>query len=420
MNALLVNTSDIEGGAARAAYRLHKGLQKIGLTSKMLVQSKSSSDHSVYGPLSKADKIRSNLQPSIDNLPVHLYRNRVKSPWSISWLPSKIVRSIQTLNPDIIHLHWINHGFVPIHALGKFKKPIIWTLHDMWAFTGGCHYSGSCTGYLLGCGSCEQLKSTSAKDLSSQVLKWKRNAWEDINLTVVTPSTWMAECARTSSVFKDVRVEVIPNGIDLERFKPLDKTFARQMLNLPQDKRLILFGAMSATSDPRKGFQYLQQALLDLAEKQLLPDTELIVFGSDPPANPVPLGMPVHYTGRLNDDISLTLLYSAADVFLSPSLEDNLPNTVMEAMACGVPCVAFEIGGIPDLITHLQNGYLAKAFEVNDLAYGIKWVIEHEDRRTRLSHDARAKVESSFELSHIASCYSQLYEEVLQGSRMRA
>jgi glycosyltransferase involved in cell wall biosynthesis len=207
---------------------------------------------------------------------------------------------------------------------------------------------------------------------------------------------------------------VIPNGLDPERYKPLERRFARELLKLPQDKQLILFGAMGSTSDRRKGFHLLQPALECLSQSGWQAQTELVVFGASKPNSQPDFGLKAHYLGTLSDDISIALVYAAADVFVAPSVQDNLPNTVMEAIACGTPCVAFNIGGLPDMIEHQQNGYLARPYEKDDLANGIAWVLQDEQRWQSLSRRAREKVEQEFTLEIQARRYLKLYHEVLQ------
>ena len=409
---LLISTHDIDGGAARAAYRLHKGLQSINVGSQMLVQNKQSDDYTVIAPESKVSKGIGILKPTLDSLPLQLYPQRDRSTYSVQWLPDNLAAQVAQINPDVIHLHWINGGYLKIETIARFKKPIIWTLHDMWAFTGGCHYNGDCMNYTNSCGTCPQLHSNKEKDLSRWIWQRKARAWQNLNLTIVTPSHWLAKCAASSSLLKNVRIEVIPNGLDTQQYKPIEKSVARSILSLPEDKQLILFGAMSATSDPNKGFNFLQSALQNLSQSGWGEQVELVVFGSSQPKNPTELGLKSHYLGRLNDDISLSLVYAAADIFIAPSVQDNLPNTVMESLACGTPCVAFDIGGMPDMIDHQQNGYLAKPFNTDDLAKGIVWVLEDEERLRKLGSNSREKVEQNFTVEIQANSYMSLYKEL--------
>jgi glycosyltransferase involved in cell wall biosynthesis len=415
---LLISSSDIDGGAARAAYRLHRGLKNIGVDSQMLVQNKQSDDYTVICPVSKIDKGIGKLKPTLDGLPIQLYAQRDRTPYSVQWLPDKLTEKVAKLNPDVINLHWINGGYLKIETIAKFKKPIVWTLHDMWAFTGGCHYNGDCMNYTTSCGACPQLDSNKEKDLSRWIWKRKSRAWQNLNLTIVTPSHWLAKCAASSSLLKNVRIEVIPYGLDTKQYKPIEKAVARSILGLPEDKQLILFGSVNATGDPRKGFNFLQSALQNLSQSGWRENVELFVFGSSKPINPIELGFNSHYLGKLSDDISLALVYAAADVFVAPSVQDNLPNTVMESLACGTPCVAFNIGGMPDMIDHQQNGYLAKPFNTDDLAKGIVWVLEDEERLRKLGSNSREKVEQNFTLEIQARKYLSMYYSCLESLKL--
>ena len=282
----------------------------------------------------------------------------------------------------------------------------------MWAFTGGCHYNEGCERYVEACSNCPQLNRSGKNDLSRSVLRRKKKAWGKLDITIVTPSNWLAECAKKSSLFKGWRIEVIHNGLNLNLFKPINKSTAREIWDLPPNKKLILFGAMSATSDHKKGFDLLYEGLKQLAVKYS-DKAELIVFGSSKPENPPDFGLPVHYLGRLHDDVSLSLLYAAADVMVTPSRQDNLPNTVVESLACGTPVVAFDIGGMPDMIEHQINGYLSKLFDVSDLTVGINWVLSDENRHKELCLKARGKAVACFDIKKIAKQYAELYEDVI-------
>lgn len=415
MKTVILNTFDTRGGAARAANRLHKGLQSIGVDSTMLVQSKYGDEPTVIGPLPMLPTGIALMRPLLDSIPLKCYPNRTPFIFSPAILPERLAAKVAALNPEIIHLHWVALGFLKIETLRRFEKPIVWTLHDSWAFTGGCHIPFECMRYRQMCGACPALGSTKENDLSRKIWKRKAKAWKGLNLTVVTPSRWLAECARSSSLFHDVRVEVIPNGLDIQRYKPVDRHVARELLLLPKDKKLILFGAVSSTSDRNKGFHLLLPALKNMADNSWENRAELVVFGATKPVNGPDFGLSTHYLGHFNDKISMNLLYAAVDVFVAPSIQENLPNTVMEALACGTPCVAFNIGGMPDMIEHKKNGYLARPFETDDLARGIEWVLNDDERRKILSLRAREKVEKEFELTLVARWYRKLYEDILRG-----
>jgi glycosyltransferase involved in cell wall biosynthesis len=382
----------------------------------MLVQTKVSGDRTVIAPESKIQRGLANLRPTVDVLPLEFYRRRDRTPYNyaIQWQPDAILPQIRQINPDIINLHWICGGYLQIETLSKFNKPIVWTLHDMWAFTGGCHYDMECGKYKANCGNCPILNSDREYDLSRWIWQRKAKALQNLDLTLVTPSNWLANCAKNSSLFANCRVEVIPNGLNIQEFKAIDKVIAKNILNLPADKAIVLFGASTANAYKRKGFNLLQPALKLLSQTNSIDrDIELVIFGASEPENPADFGFKSRYMGKLNDDISLALLYAAADVFVAPSTQDNFPNTIIEAMACGTPVVAFDIGGVKDQIEDRITGYIARPFEPEDLAQGIKWILIDRQRHVELCRQARGKVEKDFQLKTQAERYIQLFQNIL-------
>lgn len=414
MNVLIVNTHDHHGGGAgKAAYRLKQGLDAIGVYTRMLVQHKVSNEVGIVGPTTKPRKALAVARHFADQLPLVGYRIREKYLFSPCWLPDSLTTKVRSYGPDVLHLHWIAGGFVRPESLRRTYSSLVWTLHDMWAFTGGCHYDAGCDRFVTGCGRCPVLGSNREQDLAHWVFSRKRKAWTTLDLTVVCPSRWLATCASKSALLGRFRTEVIPNGLDLRCYRPMDKVAARSLVGLPADRQVVLFGAAQSTTDPRKGFRELQAAMHHLANSRWRDSLTLVVFGATAPSRPPDFGLPVQYLGTLHDDISLVAVYSAADVFVAPSRQENLSNTVMEALACGTPCVAFDIGGMPDMIEHKQNGYLATPYDARELADGIAWVLEDRARWEALSHRARRKVEKEYELTHIARRYRTLYEELL-------
>ncbi len=417
MKILHLNWSDLHGGASRGAYWLHRELLGSGVDSLMLVDLKVSDDFSVIDPGSLLYRGLNKLKPTADILPLLPYYNifKEKRPlFSPSWIPSKIPAQISKIDPDIINLHWICYGYLRPESLGKCNKPIVWTLRDMWGFTGGCHYSGNCLKYKDSCGACPILGSSTENDLSKKLWYRKQKAWKGLNFTIVTISNWLADCARQSSLFHDRRIEVIHNGIDESKFKPIPKNVARDILNLPQDKKIILFGAINAVQDERKGFQYLIPALKKLSNYGLNETTELLIFGSSQPKNPPDLGMKAHYLGRLWDDPTIALTYASADVTITPSIQEAFGKTAIESLACGTPVVSFDCTGLKDIIDHEKNGYLAECFNSDDLARGIAWVLENKQRWQTLSQNARETVQSEFTVKAQAAKYLKLYRELLE------
>jgi glycosyltransferase involved in cell wall biosynthesis len=413
MKVLHISTCDRQGGAFIAAHRLYQGLREKGIDSRMLVQTKLSDEANIISSRTKVQKGLEKIKTFLDVTPLALHPERDKSLYSLQWCPDNLASEIARISPDIIHLHWVNGGYLRIETLAKLKQPLVWTIHDMWPFTGGCHYSSDCEKYTKSCGACPQLNSTKEWDLSRWVWQRKAKAWKNLDLTVVTPSKWLAKCANDSTLFCDVPTQVIPNGLDIEKYKPVDKVLAKSLLGLPLDKQIVMFGAINPTDNPRKGATLLLSALQSISQPQLQDRMHVAVFGASKPTNIPDFGFETHYIGRLSDDISLSLTYSAADVFVAPSIQDNLPNTVMEALACGTPCVAFNIGGMPDLIANLHNGYLARPFCIEDFARGIVWVLEDLERHHQLCNSARMKVEQEFALSIQSQNYLNLYNQKL-------
>lgn len=416
MKALHLSTFDTIGGAARAAYRVHQGLQKIGVDSWMLVQKKASKNPNVVAPPTFIGQASGRVRATIDNFALRPYPRVNKATFDIQRTPNPLLPRLNQLAPDIVNVHWTQNSYLPIEVLGRIHQPIVWTLMDMWPFTGGCHYTQACDRYTQSCGTCPQLGSQRPNDLSHKVWQRKAKAWKNLNLTIVAPTHWLADCARASSLFKHHRIDVIPFCLDTDWFKPIDKTAARAALNLPPDKKLILFGAISATQDRRKGFHLLQPALQQLAQTELKEQVAVVVFGSSKPEQPVDLGFEAHYLGHLNDDVSLALAYSAADVFVAPSLQEAFGQTASEAMACGTPAIAFKGTGLADIIDHQHNGYLANPFEVDDLAQGIAWVLADPQRHQMLQSQAHQKAKTDFALELQGQRYKALYEDLLSQS----
>lgn len=412
MKILIVNTFDIDGGAARAAYRLHKSLLDSGIDSQMLVQGKSSDDFTVLTEITKLNKYINKLRPIMDSLSVRKYKHRTKTLFSTSWFGfSKVVDKINEMNPDIVHIHWICAGMMTIEDIARINVPIVWSLHDMWAFTGGCHYDEECKAYEKECGNCKVLGSIKENDLSRNIYNRKQKAFSKIdNMTIVGLSKWLHSCAKNSTLLKDKKHINLPNPIDTSVFKPFDKEKARELWSLPKDKKLVLYGAMGATSDPRKGFEELSEAMTKMQQTE---DIEFVVFGSSKPQNATDFGFKTHYLGSLHDDVSLVTLYSAVDVMIVPSLQENLSNAIMESLACGTPVIGFDIGGNSDMIEHKKTGYLVKPFDTTDLKDGIEWVL-NTPNYAELCINAREKVLREFDSEVVAWKYVELYGEILK------
>jgi glycosyltransferase involved in cell wall biosynthesis len=411
MKIALVNTTDLAGGAAVACNRLALALQSAGHDVTLLARDvHGSASHVVSttrGLKKYGDKYRF-LSERLRFIAFHEASKEVRFAFSMADTGEDISKHPVIQAADIIHLHWINNGFLSLESIDKLialGKPIVWTLHDMWAFTGGCHYSGTCQRYLQSCGDCPFLNRPGPKDLSSKIWDRKKALYKNGGITFVTCSTWLRDEARKSSLLNTFRTESIPNPIDTSFWSPGDRAAARAHFNLPADKKLLLFGAMNV-QDKRKGFQYLQEALAGTKD---IADLELVVFGKSKEALALE-GYRIHHLGSLGAAEDIRAAYRAADVFALPSLEDNLPNTVMESLSVGTPVVAFRIGGLPEMLSEAGSGYLAEAGSASGFAEGIRQLLSSS---VEFNQAAVNKVTGEYANQLVAERYVNLYRELL-------
>ncbi|MFT4031415.1 MAG: glycosyltransferase family 4 protein [Siphonobacter sp.] len=414
----LLSTSDNMGGASIGAVRLQQAFSRYSsLQSHILVQEKNTDNPSITqfdsSWLGKKKKL---IRFAGERLFLKACEASKEHHWAFdpALLGLDVTKHPLVQQADLIHLHWINHGFLSTHSLAKLagmNKPLVWTMHDMWPFTGGCHHSGECDHYTQYCGVCKFLGKPSPTDLSNQVWHRKNTALTNAPLTAVACSEWLAGRARESSLLQNHQVVTIPNPLDTNVFKPTDKTLARRTLGLPTDKHFILFAAMRVDA-PMKGFTYFKEALEKMYAEY--PETtdqiELLLFGQTEGVPPLPY--PAHSLGRLSDASRIALAYSAASVFVIPSLEENLPYTIMEAMSCGTPSIGFHIGGIPELIDDGLNGALASYRSSTDLKRAIHQTL-YSPNYEILRQNARQKVLTQYAEPVIAQRYFDLYKEVL-------
>lgn len=418
MRVLHLSTFDIRGGAARGTYWLHQALARRGVDSRMLVGRKYSDDPAVVEPPNRFHRLTNAMRGRLDVLPLSGYRKTEQSYWTLGWLPHRIDRAVAAHAPDIVHVHWTGGGFMSVDALRHLPYPIVWTLRDMWAFTGGCHYTAGCERYSSGCGRCPQLRSTEERDLSRRMWLHKQAAWRGMDLWLVPISSWLADCVHNSGLFAHTPVEVIPNGIDTGCFRPFATAASKAEWRLNPERRHILFGAIDATDDVRKGFHHMVAAVRLLADAGWSDRSELVVFGGTAPDSLSGLGIPIRSVGKVTDDMALARLYSACDVMVVPSEQEAFGKTLVEAMACGTPVVAFDSGGPADIVEHGRTGYLARPFDVGSLAEGIVWCIEDEARNAALGERARGRARREFEIDVVAERYQDLYSQIL--TRMAA
>lgn len=410
MKVSLLSHSDFAGGAERAAYRLHHALRSNGIDSMMYVNSASADDWTVEGPSSKWRKGSNMLREQLGIVLSKALRTSNPIRHSLAILPSDWLHKINSSDAELLHMHWVNKEMLSIAEIGKLHKPLVWTLHDMWAFCGAEHLTEE---FRWREGYSRENRPSYECGLDINRWTWNRKVknWNR-SMTIVTPSRWLADCARNSILMQDWPVFVVPNAIDTSIWKPIDQLLARELMHLPPDIPLLLFGAMGGTKYPHKGFDLLQAALMHL--RGMMTGMELVIFGQNTPKSPPDLGFPVHFTGHLQDEVSLRLLYSAVDLMLIPSRQDNLPNTGVEAHSCGIPVVAFDACGLPDIVEHQKTGYLAKSFDSEDLARGIQWVLESSDRYAALCNAARSRAEQNWSYGVVVEQYLSVYKETLE------
>lgn len=420
MKVLLINTSERGGGAAVACNRLMRALNKLdGVEANMLVRDRSTLDSHVLSVNTSFYNCLLNYgRFCLERLKIFLCNGfSRKTLFAVSTATTGVNISArpEVKEADLIHLHWINQGMLSlkgIQELLKLGKPIVWTMHDMWVFTGICHYAGTCENFKKNCGQCIFLSSKFTKDLSMHIFQRKQRL-DYSAIHFIACSEWLKGIAGDSKLLGDGQVISIPNPIDSIAFAPVSKEQARVRFNLPIDKKLILFGA-AKIADSRKGLYYFCEAMkMFMAHYPgLCKDVELLFLGGKGEDYLQKFEMKVHNIGYLSKQEDIVTLYNVADVFVIPSLEDNLPNTIMEALACGTPVVGFRTGGIPEMVTHLENGYIADYKNSTDLMRGIYWVLFEADYKI-VSQKARQKVVENYTEEIIAQKYYNLYNQLL-------
>lgn len=410
MRVLIVNTSERTGGAAVAANRLMEALNNNGVKSKMLVRDKET-DHLTVASLPSSWRQQWNFMWERFVIWLHLhFRREHLFEIDVANAGTDITQLPEFQEADVIHLHWINQGMLSLKGIRKILtsgKPVVWTMHDIWPATAVCHYSRGCEQYHTQCVQCPLLPGDG---MAKQVWNRKEQMLSGQRITYVCCSEWLAGEARKSALLKDQRIVSIPNAIDTRLFRPQDKKQARQTLELPTDRRIILFVSQRVT-DPRKGISYFVDAVSRLVQQhpEMKDNTGVAILGGHPEEVASQLTLPSYPLGYISNPSRIVNIYNAADVFVLPSLEDNLPNTIMESMACGVPCVGFHVGGIPEMIRHQVNGYVAQERDAADLAQGIRYVLADADYEA-LSRECLHLVSQKYSQQSVANRYIEEYQ----------
>ncbi|WP_321478738.1 glycosyltransferase [uncultured Bacteroides sp.] len=416
MRVLLINTSERIGGAAVAASRLMESLKNNGIKSKLLVRDKQTEQISVVGLKQTSLHLWKFIWERIIIWKANKFKKNNLFSVDIANTGTDITSLPEFKEADVIHLHWINQGMLSLRNLQKILnsgKPVVWTMHDMWPCTGICHHARECTSYHKECHNCPYIYGGgSKKDLSYRIFHKKQKLYKIAPISFVTCSQWLEKQAEKSALLCGQRIISIPNPINTNLFKPHDKKEARQKHMLPADDKLLLFGSVKIT-DKRKGIDYLIEAcnILIKQHPELKETVSVVVFGNQSAQLENMLPFRVYPLNFVSNEHELVDIYNAVDLYVTPSLEENLPNTIMEAMACGVPCVGFNIGGIPEMIDHLHNGYVAQYKSSEDFAHGIEWALSEANHST-LCEQACHKAVSSYSEGIVAKKYIELYNKI--------
>lgn len=409
MNILIVSTHDQQGGAAIAAYRLLEALCKNGVAASMLTLNKQSTNSNV---IEVGNSLSNKMQFVAERGVIYIQNGFSKKNLfdiSIANTGVSITNHPAFKKADVIHLHWINQGMLSVREISKMVgsgKKIVWTMHDMWPFTGICHHARDCNHFETGCGLCPYLNKPSKRDISYSTFLMKQAAYSLGNIHFVACSNWLKELAIRSQLTFNHKVNAIANPIDTTVYKPKDKATLRKEMKLPIDKKIILFAA-AKVSDKRKGIDYLMEASKIIAQQEGH-NCMFLIAGGNSPEIISQLSLPAVSAGYVSPE-QMPNLYNVADLFVTPSLQENLPNTIMESMACGTPCVGFNIGGIPEMIDHKQNGYVANYKDAADLTNGLMWVLQASAET--LATNARNKVLTNYAEDTIAKKYINIYNK---------
>jgi glycosyltransferase involved in cell wall biosynthesis len=413
-----LNTYDGNGGAGRACIRLNRALLSQNIDSKVIV-------HYKFGKNPQIGDFNTNFIKKaytaatiiLERIWAKRYLKAVKTPFSFAWFGRSVIHHPNVKNADIIHLHWVNHGFLnPSHIaeIAKLGKPVVWTFHDSNAFTGGCHVRYTCDHFRRECGDCPLLKNPSPNDYSHRIWQQKHDAYAQLGFSIVAPSTWMQASVLQSSLMQGRAISQIPNTLETDIFEPIDKQSAKEQAGFAKDKFVFLSGFMPSRKDMHKGTSYLIESL-ELLKTRLgvkADQIELVIFGNRNTEDMPDFPFKTSFLGKIDNDERLALCYAAADAFLIPSLEDNLPYTVMESLSCGTPVITFTTGGIPDMVKHEYNGYLAAYRSSENFTDGMEWIINHPDR-LKLQQQARQGIMDHFSEEIVSKKHIDLYKQLL-------
>lgn len=412
MNILHINLADVARGAARAALRLHKAQMKLGHSSQMLVGYKKKSQPHIEALPVRNTRWQQGFYRFVNQWEQHTGLQYLWQPWKNQFLRHPFTQQAEVVNLHNIHSGYFSHTILPKLS---HKAPLVWTLHDLWSITGHCcfPYMHECERWKTGCGKCPELSVYPAITIDTTAWLWRIKAkiYRHSNITVVTPSDWMADIVRQSPLLNRFEVHCIPHGLDIKLFKPMAKSAARQMLGIPADAKVILFAAFEL-HHKRKGGVFLFEALQRLVAEGRK-DLRLVIVGAEKVVLDAKYKFPVQSLGLIKDESTMALCFNAADLYAGPSLAESFGLVYMEAMACGTPVIAFDCTAVPEVVRHLETGYLAHVEDVDDLTHGMRLLLDDDALREKLGRQSRELVEREYTLKLQAQRYVELYQRVI-------
>ena len=410
MKVLHVSTYDGNGGAGRAAFALHRAMCDHNIDSSMLVAQKSSNDSHVretggnrWKAAQFADRKLWNLQKSAN------------SSWrSPAYFGSLNADVLNASDADVINLHWVTNGFLSIKEISRITKPLVWSLYDMWVFSGAEHYGADELDprWRGGYTKSNRLPNDRGIDIDRRTWERKHHFWTK-PMHLVPASTWLADRAASSELASTWPITRIAHVVDTDVFTPMDRMSARRLHNLPAEIPLVLFLSSAGIGDPRKGWDLLAQSIERV--KRQVPNIEVVVAGPSTPEYQLPCGTKIHWVGHIEGNQALRSLYATANVVAVPSREDNMPLTAMEAQSVGIPVVAFNIGGLPDIVVDNESGSLASAFVTEELASGI--IRSLGKVSDGYSSTARTHAVATWSPDVVVRSYVEVYQEEIAKSQ---
>lgn len=415
MKILHINHSDSFSGAGKAASRIHENLLKNKIDSTMLVRiNHKLSKNTLSIGNSRSENIKMSIRELIEfkiSNALTIDKNKLFSPSLLNNF--KIDNSHMFERYDLVNLYWINGAFISPEQLKYFNKSIVWRLSDVWPFTGGCHYPGSCMNFVKSCGNCPQLRFKSSKDISYKLWKRKKSSWEGLDINVVAPSRWIEKLAKKSNLFCNYKIKMIHTGIDLKIFKPSNKIKIKSKFKLPLDEFLIFFGATDFINDKRKGFNNFCEELKILSENKMSKKITVVFFGNK---NKVSLDLPLKSKifRFIDGENNVAEFLNCADIMVVPSLEDNLPNIALEAMACGVPLIGYNVCGLPDIIKSGWNGELIQPKSKGKIAEAILNIIKNKEKHKSMKYNSLAHAHANFCINKQTKKLIQFYRDIIK------